>query len=129
MYFDKDVSQLNLAECASIASITQNPALYDPFINPDKNKEKQELVLAKMLSLGYITQEEYDEAVNYPLTFSKDTAATKKEEIITSYYVDQVVRDAISRLQEKAILKVLQQKWYIPAVLKFTVLMTRKFNQ
>ena len=54
-----------------------------------------------MLSLGYITQEEYDEAVNYPLTFSKDTAATKKEEIITSYYVDQVVRDAISRLQEK----------------------------
>ena len=47
------------------------------------NKEKQELVLAKMLSLGYITQEEYDEAVNYPLTFSKDTAATKKEEIIT----------------------------------------------
>ena len=101
LYFDKDVSQLNLAECASIASITQNPALYDPFINPDKNKEKQELVLAKMLSLGYITQEEYDEAVNYPLTFSKYTAATKKEEIITSYYVDQVVRDAISRLQEK----------------------------
>lgn len=101
LYFDKDVSQLTLAECASIASITQNPALYDPFINPDKNKEKQELVLAKMLSLGYITQEEYDEAVNYPLTFSKDTAATKKEEIITSYYVDQVVRDAISRLQEK----------------------------
>lgn len=101
LYFDKDVSQLNLAECASIASITQNPALYDPFINPDKNKEKQELVLAKMLSLGYITQEEYDEAVNFPLTFSKDTAATKKEEIITSYYVDQVVRDAISRLQEK----------------------------
>lgn len=101
LYFDKDVSQLNLAECASIASITQYPALYDPFINPDKNKEKQELVLAKMLSLGYITQEEYDEAVNYPLTFSKDTAATKKEEIITSYYVDQVVRDAISRLQEK----------------------------
>ena len=101
LYFDKDVSQLNLAECASIASITQNPALYDPFINPDKNKEKQELVLAKMLSLGYITQEEYDEAVNYPLTFSKDTAATKKEEIITSYYVDQVVRDTISRLQEK----------------------------
>ena len=44
LYFDKDVSQLNLAECASIASITQNPALYDPFINPDKNKEKQELV-------------------------------------------------------------------------------------
>ena len=81
-----------------------------------------------MLSLGYITQEEYDEAVNYPLTFSKDTAATKKK-IITSYYVDQVVRDAISRLQEKGYSESLATKWYIPAVLKFTVLMTRKFNQ
>ncbi len=101
LYFDKDVSQLNLAECASIASITQNPALYDPFINPDKNKERQELVLAKMLSLGFITQEEYDEAVNFPLEYSKETATAKKEEIITSYYVDQVVRDAISKLQEK----------------------------
>lgn len=99
LYFDKDVSQLNLAECASIASITQNPSYYDPFINPDANKEKQALVLAKMLSLGYITQEEYDEAINYPLTFSRETAASKKEEIVTSYYVDQVVRDAISGLR------------------------------
>ncbi len=99
LYFDKDVSQLNLAECASIASITQNPSYYDPFINPDANKEKQALVLAKMLSLGYITQEEYDEAINYTLTFSRDTAASKKEEIVTSYYVDQVVRDAVSGLE------------------------------
>lgn len=101
LYFDKDVSLLNLAECASIASITQNPSLYDPFVNPDKNKERQELVLAKMLSLGYITQDEYDEAVDFPVVFSKETANAKKEEIVTSYYVDQVVRDAISRLEEK----------------------------
>lgn len=101
LYFDKDVSMLNLAECASIVSITQNPSLYDPFVNPDKNKERQELVLAKMLSLGYVTQEEYDEAVYFPVEFTKDIAIAKKEEIVTSYYVDQVVRDAISRLEEK----------------------------
>lgn len=100
LYFDKDVSQLNLAECTSIASITQNPALYDPFINPDKNKERQELVLAKMLSLGYITQEEYDEAVNFPLVFAKDIANEKKSQNVTSYYIDQVVRDSIAKLQE-----------------------------
>ena len=118
LYFDKDVSQLNLAECASIASITQNPALYDPFINPDKNKERQELVLAKMLSLGFVTQEEYDEAVNFPLEFSKETANAKKEEIVTSYYVDQVVRDAISKLQEKGYSETLATKMVYSGGLK-----------
>lgn len=110
LYFNKDVSQLNLAECASIAAITQFPAEYDPFINPDSNKVRQELVLAKMLSLGYITQQEYDEAVNYKLEFSKEVAAAKKEDTITSYYVDQVVRDAIARLQEKGYSETLATK-------------------
>ena len=118
LYFDKDVSQLNLAECASIAAITQNPTYYDPFVNPDNNKERQELVLAKMLSLGYITQEEYDEAVNFPLTFSKDTARSKKEEIITSYYVDQVVRDAVDRLEEKGYSETLATKMVYSGGLK-----------
>ena len=118
LYFDKDVSALTLAECASIASITQNPAFYDPFINPDSNKEKQELVLAKMLSLGYITQEEYDEAINTPLVFSKETAATKKEEIITSYYVDQVVRDAIAKLEDKGYSNTLATKMVYSGGLK-----------
>ncbi len=118
LYFDKDVSQLNLAECASIAAITQNPTYYDPFINPDHNKERQELVLAKMLSLGYITQEEYDEAVNYPLVFSKETAMNKKEEIITSYYVDQVVRDAIDRLKKKGYSETLATKMVYSGGLK-----------
>ncbi len=118
LYFDKDVSQLNLAECASIAAITQNPNYYDPFVNPDNNKERQELVLAKMLSLGYITQQEYDEAVNFPLVFSKETALEKKSEIITSYYVDQVVRDAISRLQDKGYSETLAQKMVYSGGLK-----------
>ena len=57
-FFGKDVSELNLAECASIAGITQYPTLYDPLINPDKNKEKQEIVLKKMLELEKISKEE-----------------------------------------------------------------------
>lgn len=100
LYFNKDVSQLNLAECASIAAITQYPAMYDPLTNPDKNKERQELVLAQMLKLNYITQEEYDEAINYPLEFSTDGSGVHKNDAITSYYVDQVVNDAIRRLQD-----------------------------
>ena len=63
LYFDKDVSELSLAQCASIAGITQYPSYYDPFLQPENNKEKQELVLKKMLELGKITQEEHDQAV------------------------------------------------------------------
>ena len=48
LYFDKNVSELSLAECASLAGITQYPSLYDPFVNPEKNKERQELVLGKI---------------------------------------------------------------------------------
>ena len=50
-YFNKDVSELSLAECASIAGITQNPAAYDPVNNPENNKKRQEIVLSKMLEL------------------------------------------------------------------------------
>ena len=58
VYFNKSVNELTLAEAASIAGITQYPSLYDPFMNRDKNIEKQRTVLYKMLELGYITQEE-----------------------------------------------------------------------
>ncbi len=118
LYFNKDVSALNLAECASLAAITQNPAYYDPFVNPNNNKERQELVLAKMLSLGYITQEEYDEAVSFPLVFSKEEALNKKSEFITSYYIDQVVRDATEKLREKGYSENLAKKMVYSGGLK-----------
>ena len=57
-YFDKDVSELTLAETASIAGITQYPSKFDPISHPENNKEKQLLVLSKMLELKYINQEE-----------------------------------------------------------------------
>ena len=101
LYFDKDVSQLSLAECASLAGITQYPSLYDPFVNPEKNKERQQMVLGKMLELNYITQEEYDEAVQTQLAFADPTLASKKSpSATTSYFVDQVIRDALADLQK-----------------------------
>lgn len=96
VYFNKDVSELNLAECASIAGITQSPVYYDPFLNPDNNKEKQEIVLAKMLELGYITQQEHDEAVAYELVFTKENM--DKRAASQSYFADEVVNDLIDDL-------------------------------
>lgn len=98
VYFDKDVSELTLAECASLAGITQYPSLYDPIVNPQKNKEKQELVLSKMLELGKISQAEYDAAIHEKLVFAhKDAEDTVI--LSNSYFVDTVIDEVISDLQ------------------------------
>lgn len=99
LYFDKDVSELSLAECASIAGITQTPALYDPFLNPENNKQKQELVLYKMLELGKITQDEYDKAVAEKLNFKKGNMRVSVQS--QSYFTEQVITDAINALVEQ----------------------------
>ncbi len=95
-YFGKDVSALTLAECASIAGITQYPTHYDPLLNPENNKKKQELVLRKMLDLGYISREEFDNANKEELVFKK---GSKKDTISKqSYFVDQLINDVLSDL-------------------------------
>lgn len=108
-YFGKDVSELNLAECASIAAITQWPANYDPLWKPEANKSRQELCLGMMLEQGMITQEQYDEAVAYELIFTNDERyiAEHEESVekatdneIQSYYVDYVISSVISDLKE-----------------------------
>jgi len=98
LYFGKDASEMTLAECASIAGITQFPTLYDPIANPQNNKDKQEVVLGKMLELEYITQEEYDEAVAQDLNvlgYRSETETTSTH----SYFVDALIDDIIEDLQ------------------------------
>lgn len=99
-YFGKDVSELSLAECASIAAITKYPTKYNPFINPGYNKERQEVVLNKMYELGMISEEELNEAVDEPLVFQKEQATAQKESK-QSYFTDQVMDDVISDLMEE----------------------------
>lgn len=98
VYFNKTVSQLSLAEAASIAGITQYPAVYDPFINKEKNIEKQRTVLGKMLELEYISQEEYDEAIAEELNFVRGDIRSASSQ---SYFVDAVVEDVIEDLCEE----------------------------
>ena len=78
-YFGKEVKDLNIAECASIAAITQYPTKYDPLLNPENNIDRQKRILAKMLECGYITQDQYKDALNYKLVYtnSKDYMAAK----------------------------------------------------
>ncbi len=111
-YFGKDVSELNLAECAAIAGITQYPGKYDPLWQPEENKKRQEVCLGMMLEQEVITQEQYDEAVAFELIFTnsekyvsddKDNNDKNIETItdnnIQSYYVDYVIDSVISDLK------------------------------
>lgn len=96
MYFDKKVADLTLAEAAAIVGITQYPTRYDPFLHPDNNKAKQELILDKMLELGYINEEEYNAAKAEELKFSKKNMNDGNN--FNSYFVDQVITDVANDL-------------------------------
>ena len=96
LYFNKPVSDLNLAECALIAGITQYPTKYDPILNFEASKEKQETVLAKMLQLKKITQEEHDEAVAFELQIDPEDRASRAS--VQSYFGDLVIKDVLNDL-------------------------------
>ena len=112
-YFGKDVSELTLAECASIISITNNPTIYGPnsavrMTNEDgevttgreRNKQRQELVLWTMWDQGIISEEEYQAAVAEELHFVSDV---DEEEPATIYnwYDEQVITDVMNDLMEQ----------------------------
>ena len=62
-YFNKDVSDLTLSECAVIAGITQNPSRLNPISGKEANEEKRKVILQYMFEQGYIDKEEQEEAL------------------------------------------------------------------
>ena len=98
-YFGKDISELSIAECASLAGITNRPTYFDPFINPENNEKRYRDILWKMHELGMITDKEYEAAKEEKLDFKK---AQKIEQADSkqSYFVDQVISDVIRDLRE-----------------------------
>lgn len=99
-YFNKPVDQLDLAECALIAGLTQNPAAYNPFKYPDAAKERQKAVLYKMYEQGYISKSEYDQAVNEQLQYHENTAGQQQKKAY-SYFTDMVITDVVNDLQSQ----------------------------
>lgn len=130
-YFNKDVSELSLAECASLIAITNNPSLYDPLQTDwglENNRTRQLLVLGAMLDQGKIDQAAYDAAKEENVVFSNgytilggrvdvdtdkkdDTDAdggdeqpeeeTKTATSSQSYFTDAVIEDVAAALVEK----------------------------
>ncbi len=98
-YFNKSVSDLTLSECAVIASITQNPSRLNPITHPDKNAERREKVLNDMKEQGYITQEEYDEAMADDVYSRIQIVDSETEDTaVNTYFVDALVDDVLEDL-------------------------------
>ncbi|MBP9988108.1 MAG: transglycosylase domain-containing protein [Ruminococcus sp.] len=114
-YFGKEVSELNIAECSVIASITQAPYSFDPMENPENNRDRQLYCLKEMLNQGKINQTQYSEALNYKFILTtdknyvpsqaeierkKNRKELETEKSFQSSYIDFVINDVIDRLQE-----------------------------
>lgn len=104
-YFGKDVSQLTLSECATLAAITKSPNGYNPITNADANAKRREKVLKDMLSQKKINQEQYDTAIaDTTAVYERiQTANTEYKESITinSYFVDEVAKAVMKDLQKE----------------------------
>lgn len=100
-YFDKDVWNLNLSECATLAGITQNPTKFNPIINPDSNRKRRKEVLQHMLDQNYITQDQYDEALADDVYSSIQAAQEKNsstENTVYTYFEDELTDQIINDL-------------------------------
>ena len=100
-YFNKDVWDLNLSECATLAGITQNPTKFNPITNPKANAKRRKEVLDHMLDQNYISQDEYNNALNDDV-YSRIQAAqlenTEEESTVYTYFEDEVTNQVISDL-------------------------------
>lgn len=118
VYFDKGIGECDLAECALIAGITQNPHQYNPLVFPDESKEKAEVVLDRMLELSKageidpqycksITQAEHDAAVQELKTMTfvgaelEDDDDQEQDEEKWNWYIDYMFNQIRDDLMER----------------------------
>ncbi|MDW2796838.1 transglycosylase domain-containing protein [Clostridium boliviensis] len=102
-YFNKDVSELTLSECAVLAGITQNPSKFNPISGQKSNSEKQKVILQYMHDQGYITKDEEDQALAddvYSRIQNVDTV-TKETASPYSYFTDELVSEVMTAMKDQ----------------------------
>lgn len=88
-YFNKELSELTTGEAAIIVGLVPAPERYNPFTNPERSRQRRDLVLSVMKEQGYITQEEYEAAKQEPMP----TRQTATEEYKPgSYFIEHIRR-------------------------------------
>jgi penicillin-binding protein 1A len=102
IYFNKDVEYLNLSECAVIAGLLKS-YLYSPYIDKKAALERRNLVLYKMLELGYISEEEYNETIKMTIITQRTREETEK--IFAPYFVEYVKQILIEKYGVERVFK------------------------
>ncbi len=102
-YFNKDVSDLTLSECAVIAGITKNPSKLNPISGPEANAERREVILQEMYNQGYISKEEQQEALadDVYARIQNVDLAVRENTTPYSYYTDELIDQVSEALKEK----------------------------
>lgn len=95
-YFGKDVKDLDLAQCAALASLPKAPSTYDPRKHPDNNADRRKVVLENMLNQKKITQAQYNQAVNEKLTLAPEKPVAPR-----SWFEDMVIENVQQDLETK----------------------------
>ena len=99
-YFNKDVSQLTLWECATIASITKNPTNYNPYTNPENLINRRNFLMYNMWQQGVISEEDYRNAAAQPLVLAEEDDS-KKTSSVTSYFTDALFTEVVQDIMAK----------------------------
>lgn len=98
MYFDKEISDLSLAECATIAAVTNSPIRYDPRNHPEENQRRRLLILEEMCQQNYIDVQKKEKAAAEKVTvLDRETQNTP----VYSWYTETVINDVIADLQKE----------------------------
>ncbi|WP_147821059.1 penicillin-binding protein 1A [Salidesulfovibrio onnuriiensis] len=100
VYFGKHANELDLAECAILAGLPQAPSRYNPLRHPDRARKRQVYVLEQLLSQGWITQEQFEEAINKEIVYQSMPDPSWK---VGAYYLEEVRRWLIDKYGEEQV--------------------------
>lgn len=106
LYFGKSISECDIAECASIAGITQYPYKYTPLNSPENNKKRQQDILWEMLDQGRITRTEYDEAMAKSenmvfIGYQYDDTEEDTETEYWNWYMETMMKEVVEDLMSQ----------------------------
>lgn len=99
VYYGKDLEQLSIPQLAMIAGLPKAPSSYNPIVNPDRALLRRNYVLRRMLEIGYLDSEDYQEMVNEPITAYLHTLTPEVE---APYVAEMVRAEMVSRFGENA---------------------------
>ena len=97
-YYGKDLKDLSIPQLALLAGMPQAPNQYDPYSHPEAAQERRNLVLSEMKGQGYISAEQYEKAINTPIT---DGLQSLKSANSYPPYMDNYLKEVIDQVEQE----------------------------